>query len=104
MIYSLIKRSCATLTHSALDIPSWSEVSHGAFIETLQQALATGTMPDRISVAAGLAKDQSDTIVQLLQEGKKIEAIKVYRQATGAGLKAAALPRIVVCPVLAVGR
>lgn len=56
------------------------------FIETLQHALTTGTVPDD----ATLATDQSEaTIVRLLQEGKKIEAIKVYRDATGAGLRAA---------------
>lgn len=57
------------------------------FIETLQHALAPGT--ESAHPSARLAKEDSDAIVQLLQAGKKIQAIKVYREATGVGLKAA---------------
>ncbi len=59
------------------------------FIETLQYALKTGTVPEVSSDAPAPVREQIDAIVQLLQDGKKIEAIKVYRQATGVGLKEA---------------
>jgi ribosomal protein L7/L12 len=49
--------------------------------QKLNQALAKlGVMPN---------KDVPPEVIGLLQAGRKIEAIKVYRDATGAGLKEA---------------
>lgn len=59
------------------------------FVETLKYALATGTVPEGLSDPATLAQEQIGQIVELLHAGKKIDAIKIYRQATGADLKAA---------------
>lgn len=61
------------------------------FIETLEQALQTGEVPEMNSEtgATTVASVDSEQIVQLLRDGKKIEAVKVYRAATGASLKVA---------------
>ncbi len=44
---------------------------------------------DHFGLADQFRVPANDQILQLLQEGRKIEAIKVYRETTGAGLKEA---------------
>jgi len=58
------------------------------FIESLQQTLTTGRVPDGDS-ASSLSDEQRDRIIELLTAGQKLHAVKHYRDATGAGLKQA---------------
>jgi ribosomal protein L7/L12 len=56
------------------------------FVEELERTLRTGELPgSKNEVIADLETD----LLEHLREGRKIEAIKRYRQATNAGLKEA---------------
>jgi ribosomal protein L7/L12 len=57
------------------------------FIESLQVALETGKNPDHLGGTA--SNDYQAEVVRLLQAGSKIPAVRVYRNATGCGLKQA---------------
>jgi len=72
------------------------EMRLAAIEEKLDRLLAHLGIDDEAAPAAAfdgagqprtLAAANGDAIVALVQAGKKIQAIKAYRQATGAGLK-----------------
>ena len=57
------------------------------FIESLQVALEAGESPDHDGKSAD--NDYRDEVIRLLQAGSKIPAVRVYKNATGCGLKQA---------------
>ena len=72
------------------------EMRLAAIEEKLDRLLAHLGIDDEAALAAAfdgagrpqtLAAANGDAIVTLVQAGKKIQAIKAYRQATGVGLK-----------------
>ena len=58
------------------------------FIESLQQSLTTGEVPDA-DRQLSLSDELRNEIVEQLQAGKKIHAVKVYRDATSTSLRQA---------------
>jgi ribosomal protein L7/L12 len=51
------------------------------------EAIAAGRAPSPLAAAPVAAVGGNATVLTLLAAGRKIEAIKVYREATGVGLK-----------------
>ncbi len=56
------------------------------FVEALEQTLATGELPP---VEAPATSSEEAELVELVRSGRKIEAVKLYRERHGVGLKEA---------------
>lgn len=56
------------------------------FVEALEQTLATGELPP---AAALPSSSEATQLVELVRGGRKIEAVKLYRERHGVGLKEA---------------